>query len=469
MGESVDLKTIMMQTNVYKQFMFDKDQNLAYDTIIGTLLRGEMVWCDTKHKNKDVRIEIKKNTKEYNVWTSFIREYIRQICVFGFAVYRVARVPSKHNEAKLQVANSQNFVLYWSDKKHDWDVRNEGDESFTQKGKWFLSVYSEPMRFGTTNVLVPASCATMAYHDSVKLAHLNDNILKRDEINSIPAVYTQSSQRIMGASARPNNTDTNRNSVGLVDETVHDMTMFMKTRLDTLKRFDAMSKQLRDDATKAYKSKSIKEGKKPQKIHDAQEYFITDGRDMKEITFRRSPEDLDKLCSTLSNNILFAWKIPPQALGMNINSERLASSDRLTQMAISRYDDHIKDLRNNIQFALSNISKLIMKDSPTVEVQLRPIISAFALSQIEPILKTNIAQQLISRVYDVPVDYIDKERLAKRQRLATEEKHPQTTNNGGDHASNMHDASGEASTAVRNKPSMSESQKQKRRDEKAQS
>lgn len=63
----------------------------------------------------------------------------------------------------------------------------------------------------------------------------------------------------------------------------------------------------------------------------------------------RAADELREVYKNLQHQILYAWQVPPQVLGQNINSERLASSNTLTERALRHYDTHLKAIRAEVR------------------------------------------------------------------------------------------------------------------------
>ena len=93
-------------------------------------------------------------------------------------------------------------------------------------------------------------------------------------------------------------------------------------------------------------------------------------------------------------------------LGKNINSERLASSNRLSELAVRRYSVSVKVLRDNLQICLGHISSVIGNGAT---IQLHPCISTFTLTQIVPLLTPEAAIKFYACAYDVDASAFSEE------------------------------------------------------------
>ena len=88
---------------------------------------------------------------------------------------------------------------------------------------------------------------------------------------------------------------------------------------------------------------------------------------------------------------------PPQALGRNINSERIAASNRLTEMAITTYTSFINLLRVRIGEAMK---------AETIDagryVGFSICLAQYELERLQPYLKDTICKKMIARCYEIP-------------------------------------------------------------------
>ena len=117
-------------------------------------------------------------------------------------------------------------------------------------------------------------------------------------------------------------------------------------------------------------------------------------------------------------------------MGKNINSERLASSNRLSELAVRKYTVSVKIIRDNLQICLEHISAVIGGGASLV---MNPCISTFTLTQLTPLLKTEAAIKLHACAYDVDEKIFSKsamEEYLKNQRYggkASDTSKPKST------------------------------------------
>ena len=66
------------------------------------------------------------------------------------------------------------------------------------------------------------------------------------------------------------------------------------------------------------------------------ELIVTDGKDYTQLHMLQSMTDGKTELDRLYTNIMIAFGVPPQVFGKNVNTERHAASNRLTESAVAR-------------------------------------------------------------------------------------------------------------------------------------
>ena len=199
-----------------------------------------------------------------------------------------------------------------------------------------------------------------------------------------------------------------------------DFDTMLGNHMEALAKLQSASKDL---AQSSYGSRPV--GSAFQRPHkrrkEHSEYALSQAHEGKELQYKRGPEDLAGFYDRQINSILFAWHVPPQVLGKNINSERLASSNRLSEAALHRYSRFIDSLRSTVSLAISNLSESI-SGSKQFSVVMYPCINEHTLKMVEPILKPEVARTLYSCIYGVPEEYFDMDKIRTKQDLLLEEQ-----------------------------------------------
>lgn len=370
-------------------------------------------------------------------------------------------------------------MLSWNSKSVRWDVYEINSSTpVTSRGGWHLTVFTEPNRVGTSDIPIPSSPSALAYKSSLFLANLHKNVQRRDQINTDPIVFTTTSKSLVGGSGRPLYSGVRGDQGSILGETRVDHSTWLQERLDTFRKFDELSKKARL-STQAAMIQTSKPGdtwnttRQQERIigkapEQARELFITDGRDAHELSERKGPQDFNGIVKYHRQVIFKSFKVPMQVTGESNNSERLAGSDRLNQMSVSRFDTHIKFVRSTVQSAMDKLSSIVVK-SEDIKLRIWPCISAFNLSQIEPIITPEASLHLHQCVYEQPAYYFDKSKIKIKQKMmlegTLEEQGPEVKG----HVSSKHDAggSGQSVRVPAKRKKMSDKQKTDRATKKA--
>ena len=97
--------------------------------------------------------------------------------------------------------------------------------------------------------------------------------------------------------------------------------------------------------------------------------------------------------------------VPPQVMGKNINSERLASSNRLSEMAISSFQNRCDALRAHIAHVLEQVSSTEYSntDLPAhAHIAFSNCLTAHQLTEVLPFLKIDAAVRFIQCAHNIP-------------------------------------------------------------------
>jgi hypothetical protein len=184
-------------------------QKIAYDALTADILSCDFVWTaqvDTERVQKKLAVD----DSEHVMWTDFSRSVVMEICLYGFAVYRLATVDRgsgletreithvslakrrRKNSRKRkvpEVANGQRIVLRWSDDYKEWVPYSDSGEVYHRKDGWRMVMAEKPMRWGQTNIAIYTSFAAKAIELSKMYTSTRRNAETRDEINSEIGVY----------------------------------------------------------------------------------------------------------------------------------------------------------------------------------------------------------------------------------------------------------------------------------------
>ena len=132
------------------------------------------------------------------------------------------------------------------------------------------------------------------------------------------------------------------------------------------------------------------------------EHAVTDGRDLTEArSLEQHTVVVHHTLDRLSHEIQFAFGVPPQVQGRNINSERMASSNRLNEQAITHFRATARRFKAQLDLIFSVIGGAAYGDKA----------DAFALDQVAHLLKTDRAISLFALAYGLKRSDFDRSKI----------------------------------------------------------
>lgn len=441
-----------LAAKLYEQFIRCEKQQLAADTITHRVLDVDFEW-KTEIGKKLFSVNTSVDDHTHQLWQFFVQKLVEQILLYGFALYRVETIPqNKQNDltearpskkARKQiptqsryvprVAHGQGISVQWDEETYSWHFMGDSGAEMLSKDGWQLIMFKEPRVVKASNTILYASASANAYEQSVKYKTLVENVVQRDNTNSKINVLTQFSKNF---GTMPGSTKSfllpaaQAGMMSIPKSLFNDADEAIRNRAQAAIEIANSTQRMRANTLKAYQAHSNgrrnDENTRQQLLRpmEHREHLVTDAQEGKQVAPLKAPENIENMIERCENGILFSYQIPPQALGKNINSERIAASNRLAESAIERYETMIKKLRELIQIALKHCSLEISKHftDAKVYVFMKPCIGEYALSTLQPILKTESAARLTSCVHSIPFEEIDMTRLKKQQDLALDPK-----------------------------------------------
>lgn len=416
--------------NIYNAFHKSKTMQLAYQTTMNDLMQGEITWVNQNNAENALPLNttasiIKQAT---GVWHIFIRKLALQLLLYGYAIYRL--MPAKglprntppDERFNPEVADGTKVVIRFNREKNMWEPESFPHSNLKGTKGWKLIILEPPE---TAIQYMPNSAGSRSVTEFLRGEMLIENMLSRDGFNSKPACFTQVTKQLTASSAQGRPWFNSVNSAMLPGpQPVQDFNTLVSDRAETIERLDELSERARLNTHRQYAKSAMQlrvgtEGAPQEDTMHHNEFFVSDGREGTPMSFLRGLENFSVEYDRMQNNILFSWNVPPQVLGKNINSERLASSNRLTEMAITQYSQHIKQIRKPIQEAIQTLSVMISGDE-NIFIKIIPCISEHTLSKLEPVLTPEVCKTMYSCVYDLPESYFDLKFIKQRQETINE-------------------------------------------------
>lgn len=158
---------------------------------------------------------------------------------------------------------------------------------------------------------------------------------------------------------------------------------------------------------------------------DHTEHIVTDGYTFRQAEALLSLGNAQHHYDRLETSILFSLGVPPQALGKNINSERLASSNTLTQASLKVFNGTVRRFKHAAQDILTRAS-----NTKGTYIAFSTCVQAAELQDLIPYLKPDHAQHLLACAHHIPPAWFSKQNIIAAQSAGvnhTPKKPPQPT------------------------------------------
>lgn len=386
-------------------------QQLAFHTIISQVKRHRLMWhSKTGSVLPDVDVP--------QWWHTFISDAVRAIVITGCCFYRIY---TRGEVTTAVVAHPCHVLPRWNAQSKRWEASERG---------WHCLLFEAPLKgpWQTQTIAVLRSSCIRAYEATLRLESLQHNWTKRDGLNSNPTVYTTVSSELTQQNGSKRQWFRNVDTATLQTHGTNIDSSFaslVHKRADTIRQLDAATtvRRERQNQSKHARDSPGELPCDPEPVEHT-EHIISDGNTYTEARALSSLPDTKTILDDLTHQIFFAFGVPPQALGKNINSERLASSNRLVEIALTGFILQIEDLRRQLQTALRTAT-----ETPKgAYLGFALVLEQHELNSLLPVLTTRAARDMISRTFRVPASFIDPERVARQQDMArdTPAKRPRT-------------------------------------------
>ena len=383
--------------------LFDDDPNqqLAFKTISSEVQRCKLAWhvgaSDTA--NDDIPVP--------DWWSTFVTDAIRSILLNGNFIYR--RCSTRAGVAVCIVADPVEVFTVWCDKGCRYVAS-------CKKHRWKVGLVEPPGRSGGQHVESTLnSAAIRAYTATVQLRQIVRNWVKRDEQNSENTVYTAVSDDLRNQNGSDRQWFRDVTSQDHMPTRMSDIDTNFNTlvhrRAQTIEKLDALTTEARSRGAGG-KHRNVVGELGSTSVEDPvthMEHIVSDGRVYTEARQLGSMADSKLLIDQLMHSILFSFGVPPQALGRNINSERIAASNRLTEMAITTYTSFINLLRVRIGEAMKTET---LGDRGSY-IGFSVCLAQYELERLQPFLKDSVCKKMIARCYEIPESFLDSAKIRK--------------------------------------------------------
>jgi len=387
-------------------------QKQAYSVIVTELFRHPFTF-DKESKKWDIDLFLKRITWE--------------LCIYGYLTYnsyektglpdiisgRYVAIKRKHKKYRPYVHSIHKHI----------DIKTKDLQYLGPQ--WKVIILTPPVFNAQGDYKHPTSCSFNAYEPDKYVNTLLQNSATRDGVNSGPAVYTKISKDLAVAPgiSKPWFQTNHTNMAPGISSRV-DVDTLVQQRAETMGKLDELSDKMRAQITAKHQTQdpfSAKAKLEASPIMSHKEHIVSDGRDCIELRHLQGPDQFLPFMKTKTAQVMFAWNVPPQVLGENINSERLASSNRLSEMAIDLF-------RNSIQLLKEAISQVLDE-----KFEFKNCLDTHTLNDVIGILKPSVAITMMSCTHNVPENYFDINAVKEFQLYKRTEGHgPDTSSEGSD-------------------------------------
>ena len=238
--------------------------------------------------------------------------------------------------------------------------------------------------------MIITSGAARARASSRRIAALDAKWDARDDFNSVPTIYTSIIDKLKSQNGSAAQWFANVNSGDVVQTRAQDIdsnfSNLVAQRASTIKQLDSITAMVRQSKA------TSKLGGKPQTASGANhdEHSVSDGRAFAESRHLVAAADSFQTRESLVSSVLFSFGVPPQVIGKNINSERLASSNRLTERAIVGFRSLVTRVRE--------ILESVMRESTTTPkgryIGYSVVLHTYELNELMPVLHDDAIVQM---------------------------------------------------------------------------
>ena len=401
-GGGADAATVRKLQELKALFLGDTNQQLAYNTIVSEVLRCRLAWHVAAGELAD------ETTPVPDWWHTFVTDAIKSILINGNFIYR--RCGTRAGVAVCVVADPTTIYTVWSPTQRRY-VATCGQH------RWSVGLVEPPDRAPGVGRCAGAvacinSAAVRAQQSTLQLRAIVGNWIVRDKKNSENTVYTTISDAIRQQNGSDRqwfrnvmSNDTMPTRAADIDTNFHTL---VHRRAQTIEKLDSITNMARGrNAAVKHSVGGTAGGLAPEDPVQHSEHVVSDGRTYTEARQLASMADSKLMIDELKHTILFAFGVPPQALGRNINSERIAASNRLTEMAITTYTSLINRLRERIGEAVRTETSTPRGGYVTFSVCL----AQYELEKLQPYMKTDICAKMIARCYRIPESFLDAKKI----------------------------------------------------------
>lgn len=353
--------------------------------IFTEVIRHELCWC------KDGKAANQRLTP---TWApTAVEDMVDSILIVGYVAYKL-------KSSTIVIAPPASLDLVWDGT--EWGLAP------AHADEWSLIMHTTPHRPPDGGAAIYRTAAALAAPDTLRYDEMSANISRRDHYNSRPAVFTSVDSKLKntnGGSRQWFQQATSADAAAMrnLDVDTSFQSLIAK-RSDTINRLEEMTALHRE---RLAPSAPVVPSGIPAPVGNMhhQEHIVTDGREAVPSRQLLSLADGEHIWNKLAFDIFFAYRVPPQVLGININAERTSINPRLNELVLNMFFFTVSRIREVITavFAAHPVAGATLGFIPTV--------AKADLDRIGPALKRDRAAAFYAGAYGLDTAAIDPARL----------------------------------------------------------
>jgi len=366
-------------------------QQVAFDALVGELLRPSFKWVDKLGEPLNTSLP---ELPELPVGVEIaVVAAIKGMLVAGMFFWRKGTAKDLYS---LVVAHPTEM----------WHGR-------TRRTAWTQGILFDPYPCHHKLDRVNSPCGRAA-QPSVMLAEHERLLLNRDRLNSKPGVFISVDSRLQNndGHSRPWFRAVGREFVDSISEemdaTNTSLDNLVKDRSEVITSLGAATLKRRAESG-PMESKDA-EVDRAHKHH--REHVVRDGFVPTPASSLHSLSDGHRQMVALENRILYAMCVPPVAVGRNVNSERMSSAPQLVMHSLRSYKTFVSRVRTLISCML----KAAYIDAKTGHyIAFAVHLDNYDLDRLESIMTPAAAANAYAATFDIPLSWLSEKALAARQ------------------------------------------------------
>jgi len=372
----------------------------ARQCIVNALITDTVTWTDDP--DRDVPHEL----------YTFIETAVDYLMITGFLVWRA------HPDIGIEVAHPIDMSVAMNT-DGTWRPVARAGAAFDTDG-WNLAIMDQPMvdaKIFSEHAIADRrlrSAVARAYHEAVRVSHIETFWLRRDAFNSRPTVWTSVAQSLTNANGSTRPWFRGIGGGGLsVDRTVDpevDFNALIHRRAETIAALDEATE--RDNARVLAAEQpfaGVADIERGRGAHT--EHVVTDGKDYKPTAALIAQTDGTFYYNRARQSVLSLLGVPAQAIGESVNSERTAANHRQYEVAMATFDATVTKYRRVISDAIA----VATRQPSGAYVAFTPCMTQHTLIKLAPVLKTETYIDMLACAHRLDADAFDPARVAAFQ------------------------------------------------------